>query len=461
MPVASPRDPSAAGAREDEPLSIAYLTYRGKPHVGGQVVYTRHLTRALVDLGHHVEVLGGQPYPVLDERVPLHELPSLDIYNDYFPMRMPGLWELKSFGDWVEVTAFSTGTFPEPLAFSVRAAHYLRGRINDFDLVQDNQCLGYGLLAMERMGLPVLATIHHPITVDRRLEMEHAETRWERLSKARWYAFTKMQTRVASRMPRVITVSQNSLDDISTDHQVPRERLHVVPVGVDQEIFRPLPGVARIPGRLITTASADVTMKGLRYLLEAMAKLRTEREVSLVVIGREKEGGPSSRLLDELGLRDIVEFVTGVPEQRIIELYSEAEVAVVPSLYEGFSLPAIEAMSCGVPLVATSGGALPEVVGADNDTALVVPPGDSQALAAKIALALDDPVLRDRIGAAGRQRVIERWTWRHTANGTVEHYRALLAETADVQRRRPGGMHAAPRFQPVRPVPFPEPTGAP
>jgi glycosyltransferase involved in cell wall biosynthesis len=170
----------------------------------------------------------------------------------------------------------------------------------------------------------VLATIHHPITVDRRLEMEHAETSWGRHSKARWYAFTKMQTRVASRMPRVITVSQNSLDDISTDHRVSKDRLHVVPVGVDQDLFRPLTGVERVPGRLITTASADVTMKGLRYLLEALAKLRTEREVSLVVIGREKEGGPSSRLLDELGLRDIVTFITGVPEQRIIELYSEA-----------------------------------------------------------------------------------------------------------------------------------------
>ncbi|MGZ4715083.1 MAG: glycosyltransferase family 4 protein [Acidimicrobiales bacterium] len=444
------RAPSTSGPREDEPLSIAYLTYRGKPHVGGKGVYTRHLTKALVDLGHHVEVLGGQPYPILDPRVPLHELPSLDIYNDHFPMRMPGVWELKTLGDWVEVSAFSTGTFPEPLAFSVRAAQFLRSRVDQFDLVQDNQSLGYGLLAMERMGLPVLATIHHPITVDRRLEMEHAETAWGRHSKARWYAFTKMQTRVASRMPRVITVSQNSLDDISTDHRVSKDRLHVVPVGVDQDLFRPLPGVQRIPGRLITTASADVTMKGLRYLLEALAKLRTEREVSLVVIGREKEGGPSSRLLDELGLRDIVTFVTGVPEQRIIELYSEAQVAVVPSLYEGFSLPTIEAMSCGVPLVATSGGALPEVVGADNDTALVVPPGDSQALAAKIALALDDPALRDRIGAAGRQRVIDRWTWRHTANGTVEHYRALLAETAAIQARRPGGAKAAPRFHPDR-----------
>src|SRR5579862_2296061 len=236
------------------------------------------------------------------------------------------------------------GTCPEPLAFSVRAAQHLRPRVNEFDLVQDNQCLGYGLLAMQRMGLPVLATIHHPIPLDRRLEMEHSETAWQRFSKSRWYNFTKMQTRVASRMSRVITVSQNSFEDIHTDHQVPRDRMHVVPVGVDQELFRPLDHVQRVPGRLITTASADVTMKGLKYLLEALAKLRTEREVSLVVIGRKKEGGVSARTIDELGLGDCVTFVTGVPEERIIELYSEAEVAVVPSLYEGFSLPAIEAM---------------------------------------------------------------------------------------------------------------------
>jgi glycosyltransferase involved in cell wall biosynthesis len=438
--------PPGSRERDDRPLSIAYLTYRGKPHVGGQGVYTRHLTRALTDLGHHVEVFGGQPYPVLDERVPLNELRSLDIYNDHFPMRMPGLWELKSAADFLEVTAFSLGTFPEPLAFSVRAAQALRPRVNDFDLVQDNQCLGYGLLAMERMGLPVLGTIHHPITVDRRLEMEHSETGWQRFSKARWYAFTKMQTRVASRLTRIITVSKNSFEDIHADHGVPRERMHIVPVGVDQEIFRPLPHVARIPGRLITTASADVTMKGLKYLLEALAKLRTEREVSLVVIGRRKEGGVSDRTITDLGLDDIVEFVTGVPEERIIELYSEAEVAVVPSLYEGFSLPAIEAMSCAVPLVSTTGGALPEVVGKDGETALLLPPGDSGALAARLAEALDDPDLRARIGAAGRQRVIDRWTWRHTAVGTIEHYRAILAETPHIQARRPGGAGMAPRF---------------
>ncbi len=435
----------------DEPLRIAYLTYRGKPHVGGQGVYTRHLTKALVDLGHHVEVYSGQPYPILDERVALHELASLDIYNDHFPMRMPGIWELKSWEDWLEVTAFSFGTFPEPLAFSARAARKLTARVNEFDLVQDNQCLGYGLLAMQRAGLPVLATIHHPITVDRQLEMEHARTRWERFSKARWYTFTRMQSRVAQRMPRILTVSENSRQDISTGHGVALDRLHVVPVGVDQNIFRPLPDVARVPGRLITTASADVTMKGLRYLLEALAKLRTERpELHLVVIGRKKEGGASARTIDELGLSDHVEFVTGVPEERIIELYSEAQLAVVPSLYEGFSLPAIEAMSCSVPLVATTGGALPEVVGEDGVSALLVPPGDSDALASRIATALDDPQLREKVGAGGRKRVLDRWTWRHTAVGTIEQYRALLADSAETERRRPGGQAAAPRFRAER-----------
>jgi glycosyltransferase involved in cell wall biosynthesis len=227
----------------------------------------------------------------------------------------------------------------------------------------------------------------------------------------------------------VITVSENSFADIHRDHKVPVERMHIVPVGVDPELFRPVSSVERRPGHLITTASADVAMKGLSFLLEALAKLRTERDdLHLTVIGRKKPGGKSEATIDRLGLTDVVEFVSGVSDQRIVELYSEAELAVVPSLYEGFSLPAIEAMSCGVPVVATTGGALPEVVGADEDTAFLVPPGDAEALAARIRTVLGDPAKRAEVGAAGRQRVIDQWSWRHTAERTVEQYRALLAE---------------------------------
>src|SRR5215213_919374 len=421
-------------APPDAPLRIAYLTYRGKPHVGGQGVYTRHLTKALADLGHHVEVLSGQPYPELDERVPLTKLPSLDVFNDHYPGRFPAYWEIKTREDVLELAQFSTGTFPEPLAFSFRALRQLRPRAGELDLVHDNQCLGYGILRLERV-IPTIVTLHHPITKDRQLEMDHAPNRRKRISVGRWYSFVKMQGRVASRLPRIVVVSENSIRDIHTDMGVSYDRMRLVPVGVDPELFRPRPEVARIPGRLITTASADVALKGLGYLLEAMAKLRTERDVTLTIIGKPRDG-KSMDLLRSLGLLPHVHFVSGVSDERIVELYAEAELAIVPSLYEGFSLPAIEAMVTGTALVATDGGALPEVTGTDGDTVLACRAGDADSLAATIARGLDDPDLRARVGAAGRQRVLERWTWRRCAEQTVAQYRDVLAMPSNVEKSR-------------------------
>jgi glycosyltransferase involved in cell wall biosynthesis len=421
----------------DEPLRIAYLTYRGKPHVGGQGVYTRHLTKALADLGHTIEVYSGQPYPILDERVELHQLRSLDLFNDLYPGRFPAYWEFKSWADIVEIAQFSMGTFSEPLAFSVRAVKALKPRVGDFDLVHDNQCLGYGMLRLETM-MPLVTTLHHPITKDRELEMSHAPTKWKRWSIGRWYNFVKMQGRVASRMPRIVVVSENSIKDIHADMGVSLDRMRLVPVGVDIDLFKPLAEVARKPGQMITTASADVALKGLQYLLEAMAKLRTERDVRLTIIGKPKPG-KSMDLIDKLGLKPHIDFVSGVSDERIVELYAEAELAVVPSLYEGFSLPAIEAMATGICLVATDGGALPEVTGRDGETVLQCPTADSDALAAALRRGFDDADLRTRVGLAGRQRVVERWSWRHCAQLTVDQYREVLAMPQNIEKLRRNG----------------------
>jgi len=428
---------SSAGLDPDSPLKIAYLTYRGKPHVGGQGVYTRHLTKALCDLGHSVEVFGGQPYPILDERVKLTKLPSLDTFNEYFPGRLPGFWEVKTRADLLEYGQFITGTFPEPLAFSSRAARELRPRRREFDLVHDNQCLGYGILKIEEQ-IPTIVTLHHPITKDRELEMSHAKNWYKRWSVGRWYSFVKMQGKVASKMPRIVVVSQNSIDDIHTDMGVEIDRMRLVPVGVDPDLFKPLDNVERKPGRLLTTASADVALKGLSYLLEAMAKLRTERDVTLTIIGKPRPGH-SMDLIESLGLLPYIEFVSGVSDERIVELYAESELAVVPSLYEGFSLPAIEAMCSGTPLVATDGGALPEVTGVDGETVFGCKAGDVDSLAAAIRRGLDDPDARARIGAAGRQRVLDRWTWKKCAEMTVDQYREVLAMPANVAKLRRNG----------------------
>ncbi|HVA04567.1 MAG TPA: glycosyltransferase family 4 protein [Acidimicrobiales bacterium] len=423
--IAVPAARRAAPARPGG-LRIAYLVYRGNPRCGGQGVYTRHLARELVGLGHSVEVFAGQPWPVLDDGVGFTPVPGLDLYRDPDPFRVPHPREFHSSADLLEFGVMCTAGFPEPRTFSLRARRLLAARRSDFDVVHDNQCLGSGLLGMLEDGWPLLTTLHHPITVDRVLALSHAENAYRRLTQRRWFGFLGMQMRVAKQLPRIVTVSESSKVDINAQMGVDLARMTVVPVGVDHTVFRPRPDRPRIPGRIMVTSSSDVPMKGLVPLLEALAKLRTERAVELVVIGRPTEGGRVARTIDRLGLSHAVHCVSGISDDELACMYAEAQVAVVPSLYEGFSLPAIEAMACGVPLVATTGGALPEVVGADGETALLVTPDDPEALATGIRRILDDDALASRLGEGGRQRVLGRFTWEATARGTAEQYRLLL-----------------------------------
>ena len=405
------------------------LAYRGKPHVGGQGVYVREMSKALVELGHRVEVFGGPPYPDLDDKVPLHKFPSLEIFNDHYPGRIPGFWEIKDYPDFVEICSYLTGNFSEPLSFSMRAYRALKERSDEFDLVIDNGSLAYGNLKIQKkLGLPILGIIHHPITVDRRLELDNARTFLERLGKRRWYSFTRMQTRVCQKIQRIITVSESSKEDISHDHKVDISKIHVVPIGIDTDFFAPQTNIERIPGRIVSTASADVPLKGQKFLLEAIAKVRNDfPHVHLELVGKQREGSTTAETLNQLGLDDIVRFNQGISYEELVNLLASAEVAIVPSLYEGFSIPAIEALSCGAPLIASTGGALPEVAGPHLETCLAVPPGDSDALADQIKYAFQNPDLCRKIGLAGRQRVIEKWSWRESAITTAEHCRSLLS----------------------------------
>jgi glycosyltransferase involved in cell wall biosynthesis len=422
----------------EAPLRIALLVYRGNPHSGGQGVYTRELARELENLGHEVTVFAGQPWPELTEGTAFVPVPSLDLYRQPDPFRVPKPWELTSLVDALEVAIMSTGAFPEPLTFSLRVHRLLKRRRGDFDIVHDNQCLGTGIGRLVDDGWPVLETLHHPITVDRRLDLSHAETFTRKLGLRRWYSFLRMQQRVLKKMPRIVTVSESSLRDICAEMGARPEQMRVVPVGVDLTNFEPMPEIAEVPGRIVCTTSSDMPLKGLVPLLEAIAKLRTERpEVELHVIGGPRKGSAIPRHIDRLGLHGAVIFRKGVTSREITELYASAQVACVPSLYEGFSLPAIEAMACAVPLVATSGGALPEVVGTDGEAGVLVPPGDPEALAAALGRLLDDDDERRRLGEAGRARVLAKFTWRRCAEETVEQYRWVLDHHARTSRTTP------------------------
>ena len=416
------------------PLRVALLSYRSKAHCGGQGVYVRHLSRELAALGHTVEVLSGQPYPELEPGPVLREVPSLDLYRDEDPFRTPARHEYRDWIDVLETASMWTGTFPEPLTFSLRALRELRARRGDFDVVHDNQGLGYGLLGVHRLGLPLVTSIHHPISVDRRIELaaSHGLTR---LSKRRWYSFVRMQARVARRVARtgpVITVSESSRRDIYRDFRLRPGSVDIIPLGVDTRVFHPR-GTARVPGRIVTVASADSPVKGVGVLLRAVAKLATERDVQLTVVGKAAERGETARLVADLSLQDRVRFTPGLPEAELATLLASAEIAVVPSLYEGFSLPAVEHMASGTPLVASRAGALPEVTG---DAAELVTPGDAEELAAALRRLHDSPRERDRLSRLAWQRVQAQFAWPAVAQATAGCYATAIAAHRAREHRR-------------------------
>ncbi|HNM11662.1 MAG TPA: glycosyltransferase family 4 protein [Mycobacterium sp.] len=413
-------------------MRIALLSYRSKTHCGGQGVYVRHLSRGLVELGHDVEVFSGQPYPeILDPRVRLTEVPSLDLYREPDPFRVPRPSEIRDRIDMLELATMWTSGFPEPRTFSLRAARLLARRRDEFDVVHDNQCLGTGLLRIAASGLPVVATVHHPITRDRVLDLAAAKW-WRKPLVHRWYGFAQMQKKVARRIPDLLTVSSSSATDIADDFGVSPDQLRVVPLGVDTELFKPHEQ-PRVPGRIIAISSADRPLKGIGHLLQAVAKLRGEHEVELQLVAKLEPNGPTEKLIAELGISDIVHTSSGLSDAELAMLFASAEIACIPSLYEGFSLPAVEAMASGTPIVASRAGALPEVLGPDGECADLVAPGDVGELTHALDRLLSSPERRHWLGTAGRRRALDVFSWESVAAQTVRVYEQAIARTGRVR----------------------------
>lgn len=410
-------------------LRIALLGYRSHPHVGGQGIYLKYLSRALRRRGHLVDVVSGPPYPELDAGVRLIKLPSLDLYATPNHIRALRWRHLRSFSDLFEWWSMATGGFAEPYTFGRRALRYLLDHRGQYDLVHDNQSLCYGLLELQKHGVPVVATVHHPITRDRALALAEANSWGHRLLIRRWYSFLTMQEKVVQQLNHVVTVSDCSRRDIAAEFGRAEPRTHVIGNGVDTDLFRPHTEVARVAGRIITTTSSDQPLKGFGILLEALVQVRqTHPNAHLVVIGKLQPDGRNQRLLSQLGLEHCVSFRSGISDDELVQEYAQASVAVCPSLYEGFGLPAAEAMSCGVPLVSSSGGALPEVVG---NAGILVPPGDPTALADGLKKVLGNRVLAQALMQMGRQRIVQEFCWDRVAEHLIQFYRQQVLPSSN------------------------------
>ncbi len=413
----------------DQPkLKICLLGYRSNPYSGGQGIYLKFLSKALVERGHRVDVISGEPYPELDERVRLIKLPGLNLFEAENHVTALRPHHLTSYTDFIEWWSMLTGGFAEPYTFGRRLVDYFKRHRPDYDIVHDNQSLCYGTLQLQKMGVPLLTTIHHPITSDLRIALQSAENWKMRLLIRRWHSFLRMQKKVVRQLENLVTVSEASRFDIATDFSVPEDKLKIVHNGIDTEVFRPLPDIPREPYTVMATASADAPLKGLDYLIHAIAQLRNEiPDLKLNVLGKLKEDGDTAKLIKRLNISDRITFHSGLTSEEVAELYARATCAVVPSVYEGFGLPAGEAMACGVPIISTDGGALPEVVG---DAGITVPTRDAGAIASSIRVMMDDEDLRERLAERGRKRILEKFSWAVAAEQMEKLYRKIIVEKA-------------------------------
>jgi glycosyltransferase involved in cell wall biosynthesis len=407
-----------------KPLKICLLGYRSKPHCGGQGIYIKYLSSALAKLGHTVDVISGEPYPELEDTVRLIKMPGKNMFEQesrFFALERKDLKSYTNLREWFGVL---TGGFPEPYTFGRRVVQRFKRHRPDYDLVHDNQSLCYGLLQIQRLGIPVVATIHHPITKDREIALNSANGFKHRLLIRRWYSFLGMQKQVVRRLNHLLTVSDRSRHDIAEAFETNASRISVVYNGIDTIDFAPQPEIERLPWRIMATASADMPLKGLDYLLRALARLLPRYpKLELLVVGSPKPGGHTEKLIKKLGIEQNVRFVNNLPTNAIARLYSEATMAVVPSIYEGFGLPAGEAMSCETPVISSDGGALPEIVG---NAGIVVPAGNSEAIATAIHELLEDPERRKTLGKMGRQRILDKFSWEVAAKQMTRYYMNIL-----------------------------------
>lgn len=415
-------DAESSAAAPQAPMRICLLGYRSAPFGGGQGIYLRYLSKALMEAGHKVDVISGEPYPHLVDGVRLIKMPGMNLYENGLLSLRPR--HLNAWANIVEWLSKLSGGFAEPYAFGRRVVAYLRAHRDEYDLIHDNQSLCFGLLTLQREGFPVVVTIHHPITRDLQIALNACNKWWERLLIRRWHSFLLMQVKVARRLNNVTTVSQRSRVDIAEAFSIPQDEIELIYNGIDTAVFRPMPEIERDSRLIIATASADQPLKGLNFLLQAFAELRQQySDLKLLVVGKPKVGGATEALIKQLKLGDELRFVSGISTEALVQHYASAAVAVVPSVYEGFGLPAGEAMACEVPLVSSDGGALPEVVG---DAGIVVPASDASALAAGIKRYLEDDTLRADMGSKGRARILELFSWKVAAEQMATYYRQVL-----------------------------------
>ena len=404
-------------------MKIAILSYRSNPFSGGQGIYVRHLSNSFVELGHEVYVISGPPYPDIRNEVTLIKIPSLDLFSVESRIKAFKLSFLISLTNLIEWLGIMTGGFPEPYTFGRRLKKFLESSNIKFDVILDNQSLCYALEDIQN-EYPLVTTIHHPITKDHKLELEGSRNWKERLSTNRWHGFLRMQKKVAPNLKHIITISNSSKEDIQAEFKIEEDSIDMIWNGIDIDTFKVRDDKKIIENRIVTTASADIPLKGLKYLIASLPSIIKEFPLThLKVIGTSPQDSSMRALISDLDLNDKVSFNSELTESEVVDIYSSADIAVIPSLYEGFGFGAGEAMACGVPLISTTSGGLKDVIG---DAAIKIESESSDSISKAVIDLFSDDQKKLHYSKIGRERIEKEFSWNLAARKYLKVFKKAI-----------------------------------
>ena len=409
----------------NQKLNIAISSYRSAPFGGGQGIFVYELSRALQSLGHNVDIISGPPYPNLEPEINLIRSPGLNLFSTFVFKERLAIFlskKYKSMDDWYEFFSALFGGFPEIKTFGNRLSHLLKN--SSYDILIDNQSLSFGVLQVQNI-IPVIEIVHHPITKDYKYDIKFSKGIVQKISKWRWFSFLKMQKKVAPFMKAISTPSINSKNDIVKDFNVSKKKIMVIPNGIDHVNFSPKKHINRNPEQLITTASADVPLKGLDFTLKAIHSIKKDfPKIRLVIIGAPRPGGHTERLIQKLNLEENILYKTNLTKEEIAIEYAYSNIAIVSSLYEGFGFPVGEAMACSIPLIATNVASIPEIT---SSFAELIPEGDPNSIEHAIRKIFLNPSKYQIRADAGRMHIIENFDWQKIA----QQYENLIHQTME------------------------------
>ena len=404
-------------------LKIALLSYRSDPFSGGQGIYIKNISEALHNKGHEITIFSGNPLPEVNKAIKVVRIETPGFFETFDSLeRLKIFTSLEknrlNFMDFFETF---TGTFTEPVFFGERLVKnkYFQETVDEFDIFHDNQSISsYPETVLKKL----VTTLHHPIHVDKEIDLTSEKSFLKRLSIKRWYSFLNFQKKNLKAVKKVISPSLSSKNDICRYFDYPSKNISVIWNGINLDDCK-FHQRESFSANFVTIISADVPMKNLKTVLKALYLLKQDGlNAKLTIVGDLRED--NKKLIDRLGLTKEITYKSKLPRKQLIQSLNNADIGIAPSKYEGFGFPLVEMIATGLPVIVSDKASLPELAG---NAGLIFNSSDSNDLKEKMKELIENAALRNKVAENSKLRRDDFFGWDEYAKKLEDLYKEIIS----------------------------------